>query len=76
MLETKNINIENWTFKGGMKTDSRKDNVIPIHSKIQSLVKKDTIKQSLMMHHFYSHILIKEKYEFDIWILPQGIHKN
>ena len=40
LLETKNINIENWTFKGGMKTDSGKDRVIPIHSKIQSLVKK------------------------------------
>lgn len=40
LLETENINVENWTFKGGMKTETGKNRIIPIHSKIQSLVKK------------------------------------
>lgn len=40
LLETKNINVEEWTFKGGMKTEAGKDRIIPIHTKIQPLVKK------------------------------------
>ena len=38
LLELENIDLENWTFKGGMKTDAGTDRVVPIHSKIQSLV--------------------------------------
>lgn len=40
LLETKNIDVENWSFKGGMKTDAGMDRIVPIHSKIQQLVKK------------------------------------
>ena len=40
LLETKNIDVENWTFKGGMKTDAGIDRIVPIHSRIQQLVKK------------------------------------
>lgn len=40
LLETKNINIDNWTFTGGMKTDSGMDRNVPIHSRIQNLVKR------------------------------------
>lgn len=40
LLETQNINIDNWTFKGGMKTDAGVDRVVPIHSRIRELVKK------------------------------------
>lgn len=40
LLETKNINIDNWTFTGGMKTDVGMDRIVPIHSRIQQLVKK------------------------------------
>lgn len=38
LLELENIDLENWTFKGGMKTDAGTDRVVPIHSKIQHLV--------------------------------------
>lgn len=40
LLETKNININNWTFTGGMKTDAGKNRTVPIHSKIKKLIKR------------------------------------
>lgn len=38
LLELENVDLENWTFKGGMKTDAGEDRVVPIHSKIRPLV--------------------------------------
>lgn len=38
LLELSNIDLENWTFTGGMKTEAGTDRVVPIHSKIQPLV--------------------------------------
>lgn len=40
LLELENIDLENWTFKGGMKTDAGVDRVVPIHSKIRPLVER------------------------------------
>ena len=40
LLQTSNINIDDWTFKGGMKTKAGTDRTVPIHSKIQELVKR------------------------------------
>lgn len=38
-LKLEDVNIIDWTFKGGMKTDSGKNRVVPIHSRIKDLVK-------------------------------------
>jgi integrase len=38
LLELKNIDLENWTFKGGMKTEAGEDRVVPIHTRIRPLV--------------------------------------
>ena len=38
LLELQNVDLENWTFKGGIKTDAGMDRVVPIHSKIRHLV--------------------------------------
>lgn len=38
LLELKNIDLENWTFKGGMKTDAGENRTVPIHSRIHDLV--------------------------------------
>lgn len=40
LLELENIDLENWTFKGGMKTDAGENRVVPIHSKIRHLVER------------------------------------
>lgn len=40
LLELENVDLENWTFKGGMKTDAGMDRVVPIHSKIRPLVER------------------------------------
>lgn len=37
-LKTQNINIEEWTFSGGMKTKAGKNRVVPIHPKIRSII--------------------------------------
>lgn len=39
-LKRKDVDLENMTFKGGMKTDAGKDRIVPIHSRIMSLVKE------------------------------------
>lgn len=38
MIRLEDVDLDNWTFKGGMKTDAGTDRIVPIHSKIQSLV--------------------------------------
>ena len=40
LLKLEDIDLENWTFKGGIKTDAGKNRIVPIHTKIRPLVKK------------------------------------
>lgn len=40
LLELVNINLEEWTFRGGMKTQAGMNRVVPIHPKIRPLVEK------------------------------------
>lgn len=38
LIELRDVDLENWTFKGGMKTEAGADRVVPIHPKIRGLV--------------------------------------
>jgi integrase len=38
LIELANVDLENWTFRGGIKTDAGTDRVVPIHSRIRPLV--------------------------------------
>ena len=38
LLKLEDVDLNNWIFKGGMKTTAGKDRLVPIHSKIQHLV--------------------------------------
>lgn len=38
-IRLEDVDLINWTFTGGSKTDSGKDRTVPIHSKIQEFVK-------------------------------------
>ena len=40
LIKLENVDLHNRTFKGGMKTQAGIDRAVPIHSKIQSLVKQ------------------------------------
>jgi integrase len=40
LLELRNVDLENGTFSGGMKTDAGTDRVVPIHPKIRHLVER------------------------------------
>ena len=48
LLELKNIDLENWFFTGGIKTEAGKDRMVPIHPKIRNLV-KDRYKEALSL---------------------------
>lgn len=39
LIELENVDLINWTFEGGMKTEAGMHRTIPIHSKIKDLVK-------------------------------------
>lgn len=38
LIELKDVDIENWRFTGGVKTEAGKNRTVPIHSKIRQLV--------------------------------------
>lgn len=40
LLELKDVDLVNWTFSGGMKTDAGTGRVVPIHSRIRHLVER------------------------------------
>jgi integrase len=40
LIELKDVDLDNWLFVGGMKTDAGENRTVPIHSKIRPLVKK------------------------------------
>ena len=40
LIELANVDLENGTFKGGIKTEAGEDRVVPIHSKIRYLVER------------------------------------
>lgn len=40
LIELANVDLENWTFTGGMKTEAGRERLVPIHSRIRPLVKK------------------------------------
>lgn len=39
LIKVEDVDIINWTFRGGMKTEAGKNRIVPIHSKIRPLVK-------------------------------------
>ncbi len=38
LIKLSDVDLENWTFKGGMKTIAGKNRLVPIHSKVRHLV--------------------------------------
>lgn len=40
LIELANVDLENWTFKGGMKSDAGTNRIVPIHSRIRPLVEQ------------------------------------
>lgn len=40
LIELKNVDMENWVFTGGIKSEAGIDRLVPIHTKIRPLVKK------------------------------------
>lgn len=40
LIRLENVDLENWTFTGGMKTAAGKDRTVPIHSSIRGFVKE------------------------------------
>lgn len=55
LIELANVDLENGTFKGGIKTEAGEDRVVPIHSKIRKLVER----------HYYSSKELGSPYLFN-----------
>lgn len=41
ILRLDEVNLDNWTITGGIKTDAGKQRTVPIHTKIKTLVQKN-----------------------------------
>ena len=39
-LRTANVDLKEWTMRGGVKTEAGKNRLVPVHSKIQGIVQK------------------------------------
>lgn len=56
LLELKDVDLENWVFSGGMKTDAGMGRVVPIHSRIRHLVeRKYKEAQELRSLYLFNH---------------------
>ena len=40
LIELENVDLEQWTFKGGMKTEAGMNRIVPIHPRIRHLVEQ------------------------------------
>ena len=52
ILKIADIDLDNWSFTGGLKTDAGRNRTIPIHPAIQKLVKQNYDK-AIQMHSVY-----------------------
>lgn len=57
LIELANVDLENGTFRGGIKTDAGTDRIIPIHSKIHKLVERNYKKaQELGSRYLFNYV--------------------
>lgn len=57
LIELSNVDLSDWTFKGGIKTDAGTDRVVPIHSRIRSLVaRKYQEAQELGSNYLFNYV--------------------
>ena len=40
LIKLEDVNLDNWIFRGGMKTEAGEDRAVPIHSRIRHLVER------------------------------------
>lgn len=87
LLQTKNVDLENWLFTGGMKTDAGINRTVPIHPKIKDLV-RDCYEQALKLGSDYlfnctdardnrnGKKLTYDKYNYRFMKLVEELHLN
>lgn len=68
LIKMENVDLDNWTFSGGMKTDSGTNRIVPIHSRIRPLVKK-RYDESLAMG--YENLLNSDTAKYGIELTYQ-----
>ena len=52
LIELKNVDLDNWTFRGGIKTEAGENRTVPIHTRIRELVRK-RYDEALSIHSKY-----------------------
>ena len=87
LLRLENINLEDWTIKGGMKTTAGTDRIVPIHTCIQPLVQKlyeeaKNINSECLINctdthtHRSSYLMTYDKYQKRFSKLRDILHLN
>ena len=61
-MPTKDINLKEWTFKGGLKTTAGKNRIVPIHSKIRKFVKRRLKENNGILFIYDGHPITTGKY--------------
>lgn len=41
LLKVEEVNLDDWYIRGGIKTDAGKQRVVPIHTRIRPLIKRN-----------------------------------
>lgn len=52
LIETSNVDIENWTIRGGMKTEAGRDRLVPVHTAIQKFI-ETKYNEAVRLSHKY-----------------------
>ena len=52
LIKLENVDLDNWTFVGGIKTDAGTNRLVPIHSRIRDLV-KNKYNEAINLHSEY-----------------------
>lgn len=71
-LKKATLNMENWSFTGGLKTQAGKNRIVPVHPAIQPIIKKRIKKYNCVLPEKYSYLrgVLKS------YLLSIGIEKH
>lgn len=65
LIRLEDVDLENWSFIGGMKTDAGEERFVPIHEKIRGLV-KDKYEQAVSLNSKYLFNCVDSKTKSDL----------
>lgn len=65
LIKLENVDLNNWIFRGGMKTEAGEDRAVPIHSRIRHLIERK-YKEAQELEAYICSIMLIQLYEVKI----------